>query len=438
MKSEYRGHIIPAAAVILIAAVMNSAIADSHPPVSLSIVQPNSNGDYVLLSESGWGLTLKMVVKEEDMVGIASVVNWPNKSAVAWGGGYILLEDPDGCVRIDDPDWLDWFPIPLDNCTFDGLGEGPDNVVNEPDETYLEFRPDTDEAGVPDSSGDAGELLGLVDGVAGGDGPEFDYIPPEGDGCQLDMDDEDCAHFGPFTGGAEVDGWGYGNDDDLPGLFLWTEAGTGLVYQEPAFERTDPLGVRNLAGMINSVSYDLSDITKSNSKEQGQRGKPTVVYTAETRVWAHMNLPRELVRNVMQYDACVGEAVDLLLCDGLDQWRIDGGAVEDIPEDFNQVSTAIKWKLDNTMFTVHAFMVSGHAPDMLFDADGDGDYADDAEAAGYTVISNVDSIDLMMLSNESCTVRSPNAMYADLDGNGESREPIVCPPGPGDVRKPPR
>ena len=419
----------------LFSLITSIGVAYAEYPVSLSIDQPNSNGDIPLLSESGWGLTIKMVVEDGDMDGIAKIINWPNKMGGPAGGfGFIVLEDPDRCPWMDDPVWRSWQPPPA----------GCPPVTDISDETYLEFRPDVDESGMPDNSGDAAELAELVD-PAGGDGPEFDSVPLKNNGCQIDTADEDCTQFGPPTGDAVVDGWGYGNDDNLPGLFLWLEAGTGLVYAEPDFERIDPQGVRNLAGMINSVTYDLSDITKTHSKDAGQQGKPTITYTPETRVWAHMNIPRQLVRNVIQYDACVGNVVSPsselfpAICDGeYDLWRIDGGPIERTPQQFSQASIAAQWKLENTVFTLHSFMVSGHAPDVLFDTDGDGDYTDDAEAEGYTVISNVDSIDLIQLSNQYCLLGEGSAMYADLDGNGESDEPYACPPGPGDVIKPPR
>ena len=72
------------------------------------------------------------------------------------------------------------------------------------------------------------------------------------------------------------------------------------------------------------------------------------------------------------------------------------------------------------------------------DANGDGHYADDAALAGYTVISNVDSIELIQLSNIQCFGGGGSVMAVDLDSNGESTVPIVCPTGPGDIDRPPR
>lgn len=419
-----------------------AAVADF--PVSLHIDAPNSNGDIVWLSESGWGLNIKMVIKAEDMLGYATNPNWPSRSDT----GFLVIEDPDGCPWMDDPEWRGSLaPAGCEPFT------DPDTleVTAEEDETYIEFRPDVDDSGVPDNTGDEEEQNALNEAFVsldpfwvGSNGPEFTKADP-GDGCVPDTDDPDCFQFGPPTGGTENDGWGYGSDDDLVGLFIYTEVGTGLLYDEPDFDQSVPRGVRNLAGMINSVTYDLSDITKTTSKESGEGGKPTVIEEEEARIWAHMNVPGQLVRNIIQYDACTGTPVfdppeETLPneCSGDDLWRIDGGPAVVPPEKFGRADAASIWLLENSVFTVHAFLVSGHAPDSLVDVNGDGNYTDDAENAGFTVISNVDSIDLVQLSKNLCFGGGGSAMYFDLDANGEAVVPIVCPTSPGDIDRPPR
>ena len=151
------------AALVFFAA--GNVSADSHPPVSLHFDAPNSNGDVVWLSESGWGLNIKMVVNYEDMIGYAKHENWANKGKF----GFIVFEDPDGCPWMDDADWRN--NLPPEGC-FDFVNETTWEVEAVPDETYLEFRPDVDEAGMPDDSGDADEQAELVDS-AGSGGPEF-------------------------------------------------------------------------------------------------------------------------------------------------------------------------------------------------------------------------------------------------------------------------
>lgn len=408
------------------------AVAEA-PPVQLHIDAANSNGGIALLSESGWPLTIKMVVKLDDTLGYAIHENYANKGKF----GFLVLDDPDGCPWMDDDDWRNNLPPLGCEAFIEDL-----EVVAEEDETYIEFRPDVDEAGMPDSSGDADEQAELVDS-AGGTGPEFQG---DGDVCVPGTGDSDCQKMGPITGGEEVDGYGIGSDDDMVGLFLYTKMGIGLVFDEPDFELSGPMGVHNLAGLVNSVTYDLSDLTKTNSKAIGQKGKPTEVIVEEARFWAHVNMPKQVVRNIIQYDACTG---DILYtdppantswndCSGDDAWRIDGGAFEIPPEKFTRADAASIHLLNNTSFSVHAFLVSGHAPDQLFDANGDGDYRDDAELAGYTVLSNLDSISLLQISDLLCWGGGGNSMYKDLDANGESTVPIVCGPGPGGLSRPPR
>jgi hypothetical protein len=62
---------------------------------------------------------------------------------------------------------------------------------------------------------------------------------------------------GPPTGPDGFnDGYGLGVDDDLPGLVLLAPYGAGIML-DAALERPSPLVLRNLAGLINTVSLGL-------------------------------------------------------------------------------------------------------------------------------------------------------------------------------------
>lgn len=403
----------------LAATVCGLALAEGHPPVALHIDAPNSNGGTVLLSESGWPLTIKMVVNlpsEADLPAYAIEPDFASRGET----GYLVLSDPDGCLAAP------FFDLPPDfSCI-------QDPHVN--DETWIEFTPDVDLAGVPDSHGNAARREALVDS-AGGGGPEF-QMPLTPAECVPETGDSNCLRMGPDTGAETEDGFGFGADDDLPGLVILSDVGVGLAFDEPNFDLTDPAGAVNLAGFLNSVSYDLSDLYKSNSKEAGQKGKPTETIVEQSRFWAHMNLVPDLVRHLVQYDACVG---DPGTCDGHDLWRVDGGPVEQAPENYGWGARAEIDLMNASSYTLSAFLVSGVAPDVLWDMDGDGDVdSADAALAGYTVLSNEDRVTLLLLSDSLCYGGGGGSFSADLDGNGEATQPIECPGGPGDLGRPPR
>ena len=418
------------------------------PPVQLHIEAPNSNGGLALLSESGWPLTIKMVIdfpEGEDFPAYAIQPNFPVRGS--WG--FLIFEDPDGCLNPPAPfwmvqltpacgvpevlpsdwDWNDWTP-PVS------------------DEVYMEFWPDVDMAGVQDNTGNEDRQAYLLDS-AGSRGPELQKwnrdpcVPGEND---FGTNDSNCIRFGPRTGGEITDGFGFGADDDITGLVIIAEYGVGRVFDEPDFELTDPIGAVNLAGLVNSVSYDLSDLNKENIKTKGEKGKPTKIITEQAKVWAHMNMGLGVLRHLIQYDACTGNitwqdgddpAVES--CDGNDLWRIDGSPAVEPPFIFERGDAASIYLLESTTFTLKVFLVAGQAPDRLFDNDGDGDVdSADAVAAGYILLSNEDSISLLQLSQALCLGGGSGVIEWDLDGNGEIQVPIVCPTGPGDLGRPPR
>lgn len=414
------------------------AMAVADYPVSLHIDAANSNGGLALLSESGWPVTIKMNVNlpaGETFPAFAIQPNFP----VRGNYGFLIFDDPDGCLNPPAPGWQ---VISSPECD-----EGPPAS----DETYMEFWPDVDIAGVLDdlgsnAGGNADRKLELLDS-AGSSGPEFDGWDSSGVlDCTPLTDDPDCDQFGPVTGGEVLDGFGFGVDDDITGLVVIAEFGVGRTYLEPDFELTDPIGARNLAGLVNSVSYDLSDLEKTNSKDQGQKGKPTETIDEYVRIWAHINMLGQVVRNIIQYDACVGnitwqDAEETFpdSCDGDDLWRVDGGPIENPPFNFGRAEAASIHRLEDTVFELRAFLVAGQAPSILMDENGDGrvDSAD-AELAGYTLLSNEDSIEFLQLSQMICFGGGGNAVAYDLDGNGEALVPNVCPTSPGDIDRPPR
>ena len=77
-------------------------------------------------------------------------------------------------------------------------------------------------------------------------------------------------------------------DDDLPGLVVLSEKGIGLVL-DPDFNPPAVPMLRNLAGLVSSVSYELSD------------------WTRRTTITAHFNVPRGALAPFVKIDNCVGD-----------------------------------------------------------------------------------------------------------------------------------
>lgn len=404
------------------------ALAD--PSVSLHIDAPSSNGGLPLLSESGWPITIRLNIElpeGELFPAYAVAPNFP----VYGDWGFLIFDDPDGCLNPPAPGWTVNFGDP--DCT---VPPAPS------DETYLEFWPDVDIAGAEDFAGNADRQMDLLDSNSSG-GPEFDswnLIDNSVHPCTPDTEDPDCEMFGPDTGGEITDGYGIGANDDLTGLVAIAEYGIGKTYAEPSFDQTVPFGARNLAGLFSSVSYDLSDLEKS-------KGKPPHQTSEYVRIWAHLTMPQNVVRHLIQYDACVGNITwadppantTIDSCDGDDLWRVDGGPIETPPINYGRPDAAAIDLLESTVFELRAFLLAGQAPNVLMDQNGDGTVdSEDAEQAGYTVLSNEDSIEFLQVSQVICHGGGQSAVFYDLDGNGETAIEIACPAGPGDLTRPPR
>lgn len=400
-------------------------------PVQLNFETPSGNGGLALLSESGWPVLLKMTVNDEDMLGLAVEPNFPQLGTF----GYIVFDDPDGCLVIPEPGWLVKFSDgdPADpDCPI--FFDGPPAA----DETFFVFYPDTDLPGVADFKGN-GDLRALLIDSSGALGAEFhDKIPPDDCIPGVPGGHPGCVKMGPDTGGEVVDGFGIGTDDDIPGLVLLSNIGIGKVYDQPEFELAEPMGLRNLAALTTSVSYELSTILKEQSKARGDRGKPTETFTFQTKVWAHINMPPQVIRHLLQIDGCVGNVSDGS-CDGNLLWRIDGGPIVEIPGNPDRTDAPSAELFNSLTYELTAFIVHGQAPSELFDEDGDGDVdSDDAELAGYIVLSNEDSISFLQLSSQICFGGGGGVFLADLDDNGETTVEFPCPTSPGDLDRPPR
>jgi len=329
--------------------------------------------------------------------------------------GYIVFEDPDDCLELAyNPELPDEFQRP---CLVD---VNPVTVV--PDETYLAFTIDSDLPGVADmSTGNTALRALLADPAVSGE-PEFIAVVSDVDAQTVPVS------VGPPTGGAVSDGYGYGTDEDFPGLVVLAPHGVGLVFEDAdGLAATKPSNLvpvsprrqRNLAGFLNWVAYEL----KSN--------------TGGTTVWGGMTLPEGLLAPVVSLDSCVGGTPEGPLCDTA-AYRVDGGALQ-----FNDSAPTAQDVYDIVMqpttmtFELRAFVVSGNAPSELRDENGDGIVSSaDARLAGYNVISNEPVIRLRQSPAWICAngVALRTLIGFDHDGNGQVANGNVCPAGAGSIK----
>jgi hypothetical protein len=453
MKTSIRDALIAATTLALCfsAPAIAKPPAQHDTPVTVHFDAPNSNYDLPLVSEEGWSLKLKITVPytsiDFENGGLPRPLGtdgFPARQDFGW----IFLENPDGCYRTTTGDLL-FRSVGIFQNLSDYYCDQAEVVL---DDIYIEYHADVDQVGVEDTvyglpvdperpkgRADLRELLVYSEGSRA---PEFSSWK---DGVGLQdcdpgtNDPEGCVRLGPAVssientsmGGEVLDGWGFGTDDDLPGLFMYTEKGAGLIWQEPAFELAPGAGVRNLAGMANSVSYEVSDLMKVNKSSDPAE---------EFKIWVDFNVLAKTFQSFVQVDTN-----GLTFIPG-QLWRFDGGAIQDFPLDADssiygtRTDEAAVYLMKNQVFTVKAFMVSGDAPPALFDTDGDGDYVDEAEAAGYLVLSNVAEISFLQIPdlNRTCRSLKFNAVFDDLDGDDRADSRLVCPRGAGALRDPPR
>ncbi|MEM6513780.1 MAG: hypothetical protein AAF660_12265 [Pseudomonadota bacterium] len=352
-------------------------------------------------------MTLRITMRNElGIVTQSGPPYFPNKGRA----GYIIFEDPDGCLAMDS---LNLTPE-----------EGCPMTRPASDEIYVEFTPDVDDVGLEDNFGNSARRLLSIDFLNGGQ--TFDA----GDG----FDTESTIRLGPVTGitrdlpdgGSEevLDGYSFGADDDIIGLVLIIQHGAGIVYDEQG-NRKVPYEVNNMAGFTNSVSYELNSLAD------------------KTTITAGIIVPPKLVAPFVVADECVGDPVT---CDGDILWSVDGlapqsadvltgqpsGTVTNTFEDY----TAL---FDDTLYTISAYMVSGLAPNRVVDMNNNGRIGRaDLEAMGYTVLSRRATLRLNQTRGNPCNGGVEEVAYKDFDGNGVAKLGITCPASPVGLSRVPR
>jgi hypothetical protein len=369
-------------------------------PVDLEVVGTKATA-VAIATKRDWPLTVRLRGNNALGFGVPTDIllePFPNSART----GFLVFSDPDGCGS-----WLDGYWHNPD------LNPGCAKSYPYPfDETWVELTPTIDLAGLIKGGGDP--LPGTQEIHLGVGTPNPSNIT-----------------VGPFVGDDTTnDNYGFGHDNNLPGLVVLSDRGVGLVYDNN-FQRTSPLKARNLAGLGNAVSYILND--KLPTSDSLQTGQPVIEW--------HMNVPGGLMGPLRLWDQCVGTISTgpngETLCSGGELTRVDGGPD---PGSLDNVVTTLRFfvvnvnKTHNTDTNANPILMDPPLPiDELEDMNGDGIVsAADARRAGYMLLSDEVVVQVRVLGLDHV----PH--FADLDGNGTSFLHYVIPGGIGGLSGIPR
>lgn len=315
----------------------------------------------------------------------------------------LVVTDPDECFHLGSL-FEDLTPSVFDpTCSYE-------------DETYVEVQTEKfDTFGEFDNATTGNDTLRarLVD--------EKFSAPEPRNTPYLRMSDGKVKPVGPKTGGGpvsdgekppELDGFGYGTDDDLSSLVLMVDSGGARVFDED-FDLL-PGVIRNMAGFLNTVSFEDVD----------GRGQSAV--TASIHALAGVFEPIAIVDADVSDPSLAGSAYAI---------RVDSGPVEGFnvsepyppagPGAANAFYAEILSQYYPAELRIRAVVVNGEAPAFIYDMNGDGKYtARDVEMMGHPLLSNEVSIKLMVtlenLLEESPDNQCPprTFIHGDVDGNG--------------------
>lgn len=365
----------------------------------LTIDYKNRGG---LLSTTQWPLIMTL----ESRTAIAFVKELFNKQ----NREALVLSDRDDCFvlssLIDDI-------VGLPKTVYD------ENCLGLPeDEIYLEVQTEKYDTFELEDNPNTGHNLiqgALKDGDCSGPAEESNVA------C-LRMENGKIQAVGPKTGELVADGYGYGTDDDIASMVLMIDVGGARVFDAENFNRIKPYVLRNMAGLINTVSAELvtgwrkTAITMTSHTLAGY-AEPIAIFDFSVTDPQYFG-----------YNALV---------------RIDSGEIipfnyeSDFPfnndnskAEFNGFYDEIMEQVYPTKVTVRAVAVAGEAPAFIKDMNGDNKFtAADVKKMKYTLISNEIKTELR-LTYDNLLVESQNpkcpprtVVYLDLDGDMDSGAP---------------
>ncbi|HWN07553.1 MAG TPA: hypothetical protein VNO53_10370, partial [Steroidobacteraceae bacterium] len=339
---------------------------------------------------TGWSLVLRIEVPDS-----IAILESPEEPTVPVGRREaIVYDDPDGCMDMRR------FPIiragtPYEDCSG-------------PDESFIEFTTERfDNFDVADAqTGNFQVREALVDDAfAPGALLDKPYIRNTA-GSIVPVPR-------PQTGGSLLDGFGYGPDDDLPGLVIMANIGAARAFDED-FNAVAGGVIRNMGGFINSVSQEL--LTK--------RGGSAI--TAWMQMVAGMVEPIALVD--LDVDAA---GVDYLR--RLESGRVRAFKFKAPPQNEDDILFEVTSSYSPFQLELRVVLVEGVAPTFIHDKNRDGRFtATDLRRMGHKVLSNearlrlIQDFDVVVTQTVSGrTCPPPSLIYRDLDGNGLDGA-IIC------------
>jgi hypothetical protein len=362
-------------------AVWANGRAPHGPPVRLSIQAPDGGFFQGLTTPTGWALVVRAEVPSSVAI-VEAAEEAPSGRREA-----IVFSDPDDCLDMSH------FPITNAGIPYETCPGGPN-------ERFLEFtteRFDTFDI-VDTNTGNFQVRAKLVDDAFA---PGVPLNKPYFKNTAGNI----VPVPRPMTGGALLDGYGFGPDDDVPGLVLMANIGAARVFDEN-FDRPTRM-IRNLAGFATSVAQEL--LTRRDG----------------SALTISMHVPAGVFEPLAMFDLDVeAPGVDYLR-------RLESGPVRSFsfgtpPATQDELLFEITSSYSPYLLEVRAVMVEGVAPTFIEDANRDGRFtAADLTKMGFRVLSNeaelrnvvdFDVVVTQTLSGRTCPPAS--LLYVDLDGNG--------------------
>lgn len=360
-----------------------------------------------VLATTQWPLILRF--ESRDAIGFVASATADSRKREA-----LLLRDPDGCPNLAS--LVSDFMLP----SFD-----PDCAGLPEDETWIEVQTEKfDTFELEDNRQTGNDFIQaiLID-------------DPYLEGALLNTPYLELRRgrfnaVGPKTGEDVIDGYGFGPDDDFASLVLLANVGGSRVF-DADFD-LDPSVLRNMAGLVNTVSEELLD------------GK------GQTAITASMHPLAGVFEPIAVFDFSVTNP-DYSGYDYLE--RVDSGPLtamtlnSNVPVETDPPTEANLFydELLSTYYPVEieirAVVVAGEAPAYVYDLDGNGRFtARDVARAGYQLVTNEIAIELTLM-HENLLVESQEIkclprtlLFDDLDGDGDTGEPFKCDGKSGSTR----